>query len=101
MNNLGSTAPISAINRNAYLIASWSSRRTSIESLSFTSQRKNISVQLCKSVANPPPKKLNIKQKKFQEVLVQLDKRERLEKLEETFQTVCDDYARILGLLRQ
>ncbi len=35
----------------------------------------------------------------LQEVLVQLDKQERLEKLEETFQSVCDDYARILGLL--
>lgn len=36
----------------------------------------------------------------FQEVLVQLDKQERFEKLEETFQNVCDDYARILGLLK-
>ncbi|EKM83090.1 hypothetical protein AGABI1DRAFT_69279 [Agaricus bisporus var. burnettii JB137-S8] len=33
------------------------------------------------------------------EMLVQLDKRERLEKLEETFQAVCEDYARIMGLL--
>jgi len=37
----------------------------------------------------------------FQEVLIQLDKQERFEKLEETFQNVCDDYARILGLLKQ
>ena len=36
-----------------------------------------------------------------QEVLIQLDKQERFEKLEETFQNVCDDYARILGLLKQ
>lgn len=36
----------------------------------------------------------------FQELLVQLDKQERFEKLEETFQNVCDDYARILGLLK-
>ena len=29
-----------------------------------------------------------------QEVLAQLDEKERLEKLEETFQSVCDDYRR-------
>lgn len=34
-----------------------------------------------------------------QEVLVHLDKEERLEKLEETFQGVREDYLRIVGLL--
>jgi histone acetyltransferase 1 len=46
------------------------------------------------------PYTTNFKPKK-KEMLIQLDKKERLEKLEETFQAVCDDYARILGLLRQ
>jgi histone acetyltransferase 1 len=35
----------------------------------------------------------------FQEILVQLDKRERLEKLEETFQSVREDYRRILAMI--
>ncbi|KXN82637.1 Histone acetyltransferase type B catalytic subunit [Leucoagaricus sp. SymC.cos] len=48
--------------------------------------------------------RLQVKERLYRfnfEVLVQLDKQERLEKLEETFQSVCDDYARILGLLRR
>jgi histone acetyltransferase 1 len=36
----------------------------------------------------------------FQEVLAQLEDKERLEKLEETFQSVCEDYRRILAMLR-
>ena len=38
----------------------------------------------------------------MQDVLSQLDGKERLEKLEETFQSksVCDDYRRILAMLR-
>jgi histone acetyltransferase 1 len=35
-----------------------------------------------------------------QEVLAQLEEKERLEKLEETFQSVCEDYRRILAMLR-
>jgi histone acetyltransferase 1 len=35
-----------------------------------------------------------------QEILVQLEKDERLEKLEETFRSVRDDYTRILGMIR-
>ncbi len=35
-----------------------------------------------------------------QETLAQLDKDERLEKLEETFQSVREDYSRILALVR-
>ena len=35
-----------------------------------------------------------------QEVLAQLEEKERLEKLEETFQGVCEDYRRILATLR-
>lgn len=35
-----------------------------------------------------------------QEILVQLEKEERLEKLEEMFQSVREDYSRILGLIR-
>jgi histone acetyltransferase 1 len=34
-----------------------------------------------------------------QEILVQLEKEERLEKLEETFQNVREDYSRILGMI--
>ena len=36
----------------------------------------------------------------LQEVLVQLEEKERLEKLEETFQTVRGDYQRILAMVR-
>jgi hypothetical protein len=36
----------------------------------------------------------------LQEVLVQLEKEERLEKLEETFQIVREDYIRILSMIR-
>jgi len=36
----------------------------------------------------------------LQEVLVQLEDKERLEKLEETFQTVYGDYQRILAMVR-
>ena len=35
-----------------------------------------------------------------QEVLAQLEEKERLEKLEETFQSVCEDYRRILAMVR-
>ncbi|KAG7446149.1 uncharacterized protein BT62DRAFT_155548 [Guyanagaster necrorhizus] len=35
-----------------------------------------------------------------QETLAQLEKDERLEKLEETFQSVREDYSRILALVR-
>jgi histone acetyltransferase 1 len=35
----------------------------------------------------------------YQEILVQLEKEERLEKLEETFQSVRGDYSRILGMM--
>lgn len=34
-----------------------------------------------------------------QEILVQLEKQERLEKLEETFQNVVEDYRRILAMI--
>ena len=34
-----------------------------------------------------------------QEILVQLEKQERLEKLEETFQNVVEDYRRILAMV--
>lgn len=47
--------------------------------------------------------RLQVKERLYRfnfELLVQLDKQERFEKLEETFQNVCDDYARILGLLK-
>ena len=36
----------------------------------------------------------------IQEVLAQMEKQERLDKLEETFQAVREDYLRILGKLR-
>lgn len=36
---------------------------------------------------------------KFQEILVTIDKEERLEKLEDTFQSVIEGYQNILGLL--
>jgi histone acetyltransferase 1 len=36
----------------------------------------------------------------IQEVLAQLDKQERLQKLEETFQSVREDYLRILAMIR-
>lgn len=36
----------------------------------------------------------------IQEVLAQLEEKERLEKLEETFQSVSEDYRRILAMLR-
>ena len=36
----------------------------------------------------------------MQEVLAQLEEKDRLEKLEETFQSVCEDYRRILAMLR-
>lgn len=36
----------------------------------------------------------------YQEILVQLEKEERLEKLEETFQSVREDYSRILAMIR-
>lgn len=36
----------------------------------------------------------------FQEVLAQLEDKDRLEKLEETFQSVSEDYRRILAMLR-
>lgn len=35
-----------------------------------------------------------------QEVLMQLEKEERQQKLEETFQSVCDDYRRILAMAK-
>lgn len=35
-----------------------------------------------------------------QEMLMQLDKAERQQKLEETFQSVCDDYRRILAMAK-
>lgn len=34
------------------------------------------------------------------EILAQLEKQERLDKLEETFQSVREDYLRILALIR-
>jgi histone acetyltransferase 1 len=34
----------------------------------------------------------------FQDALMQLDKDERLAKLEETFDSVCEDYKRILAM---
>ena len=36
----------------------------------------------------------------IQEVLAQLEEKDRLEKLEETFQSVVEDYRRILAMLR-
>lgn len=36
----------------------------------------------------------------YQEILVQLEKEERLEKLEETFQSVKEDYSRILAMIK-
>ena len=36
----------------------------------------------------------------LQEVLAQLEKQERLEKLEETFQNVREDYARLIAKVR-
>jgi histone acetyltransferase 1 len=36
----------------------------------------------------------------MQEVLAQLEEKDRLEKLEETFQSVYEDYRRILAMLR-
>jgi len=47
--------------------------------------------------------RLQVKERLYRfnyEILVQLEKEERLEKLEETFQSVCEDYSRILGMLR-
>ena len=35
----------------------------------------------------------------LQEVLMQLEKEDRQQKLEETFQSVCDDYRRILAMI--
>lgn len=34
-----------------------------------------------------------------QEIMSQLDKDERIQKLEETFASVCEDYRRILALV--
>jgi histone acetyltransferase 1 len=36
----------------------------------------------------------------WQEILVHLEKQERLDKLEETFQSVREDYTRILTMIR-
>jgi len=47
--------------------------------------------------------RLQVKERLYRfnyEVLAQLDEKERLEKLEETFQSVCEDYRRILAMLR-
>ncbi|KAF5372875.1 hypothetical protein D9758_001551 [Tetrapyrgos nigripes] len=47
--------------------------------------------------------RLQVKERLYRfnfEVLAQLEKEERLEKLEETFQSVREDYTRILGLVR-
>ncbi|KAI9511344.1 acyl-CoA N-acyltransferase [Russula earlei] len=47
--------------------------------------------------------RLQVKERLYRfnyEVLAQLEEKERLEKLEETFQTVCEDYRRILAMLR-
>ncbi|KAH9967991.1 histone acetyltransferase type B catalytic subunit [Russula dissimulans] len=47
--------------------------------------------------------RLQVKERLYRfnyEVLAQLEDKERLEKLEETFQTVCEDYRRILAMLR-
>ncbi|THV07996.1 histone acetyltransferase type B catalytic subunit [Dendrothele bispora CBS 962.96] len=47
--------------------------------------------------------RLQVKERLYRfnfEVLAQLEKEERLEKLEETFQSVREDYERILGLVR-
>jgi len=46
--------------------------------------------------------RLQVKERLYRfnyEILVQLDKQERLKKLEETFQSVRDDYLRILGMI--
>jgi len=47
--------------------------------------------------------RLQVKERLYRfnyEILVQLEKEERLEKLEETFQSVREDYSRILGMIR-
>jgi len=47
--------------------------------------------------------RLQVKERLYRfnyEILVQLEKEERLEKLEETFQSVQEDYSRILGMIR-
>lgn len=47
--------------------------------------------------------RLQVKERLYRfnfEVLAQLEKEERLEKLEETFQSVRDDYLRILAMVR-
>jgi len=47
--------------------------------------------------------RLQVKERLYRfnyEVLVQLEDKERLEKLEETFQTVYGDYQRILAMVR-
>ncbi|KAI0293403.1 acyl-CoA N-acyltransferase [Russula brevipes] len=48
--------------------------------------------------------RLQVKERLYRfnyEVLAQLEEKERLEKLEETFQSVCKDYRRILAMVRQ
>ena len=37
---------------------------------------------------------------RLQEILMQLDKQDRQQKLEETFQSVCEDYRRILAMTK-
>ena len=37
---------------------------------------------------------------RLQEILMQLDKQERQQKLEETFRSVCEDYRRILAMAK-
>ncbi|KAN0115902.1 Acyl-CoA N-acyltransferase [Russula decolorans] len=47
--------------------------------------------------------RLQVKERLYRfnyEVLAQLEEKDRLEKLEETFQSVCEDYRRILAMLR-
>ena len=39
----------------------------------------------------------NVRPLRLQEILMQLDKQDRQQKLEETFQSVVADYRRILG----
>jgi len=50
-------------------------------------------------VSRPFYSRITISQISEQEMLVQLEKQERLDKLEETFQIVVEDYRRILAMI--
>jgi hypothetical protein len=90
----GDIATVPTTRRDAAAVAVGTNRLASSESISASGEGTAISLQLRECCCHMVLHLLNV----FQDALMQLDKDERLAKLEETFDSVCEDYKRILAM---